>query len=125
MNALTTRLAASLIDAAEELRQKGEALNSAPEPSSVFTWTEVTLAEKIADATVRVSRLSRRERDVLRCLVTGLSNKGVGQALGISDRTVEIHRANLMQHLSVQSLAESVAIWIYANLATEVTEAEP
>jgi FixJ family two-component response regulator len=49
--------------------------------------------------------LSARERQVLEGIVRGLTNKGIGIELGISHRTVEIHRARLMRKLNVTSLA--------------------
>jgi len=62
------------------------------------------------DATVRLASLTPRECDVLRGLVAGLPNKTIGYDLGISPRTVEIHRANLMGKLSVNSLSEALRI---------------
>lgn len=53
----------------------------------------------------RLERLTPRERDVLEHLVAGRSNKEVGLALGISPRTVEIHRARLMEKMGADSLA--------------------
>lgn len=46
-----------------------------------------------------------RERDVAAGLVRGLSNKQIGQELGISFRTVEIHRARLKRKLGASTLA--------------------
>ena len=57
----------------------------------------------------RFDRLTPRERDVLRLVVTGRSNKEVAQALGISPRTVENHRARIMEKTGIHSLAELVA----------------
>jgi two-component system CheB/CheR fusion protein len=54
-------------------------------------------------------RLTARERDVLRLVVAGRSNKEVAQALGISPRTVENHRARIMEKTAARSLAELVA----------------
>ena len=54
--------------------------------------------------------LSGREREVLAGLVRGLTNKGIGSELGISHRTVEIHRARLMRKLNATSLAALLAI---------------
>lgn len=54
--------------------------------------------------------LSPRERDVLAGLVCGLTNKQIGIELGISHRTVEIHRARLMRKLKVTSLAALLTI---------------
>jgi PAS domain S-box-containing protein len=55
-------------------------------------------------------RLSPRERATLIEIVNGASNKEVARALGISPRTVEFHRANIMRKLGVGNLAQLVAI---------------
>jgi len=67
-------------------------------------------AERGAQAVIRLEALTPRERDVLRGLVNGLPNKTIGYDLGISPRTVEIHRAHLMTKLSVRSLSEALRI---------------
>lgn len=66
------------------------------------------------DARARLNALTDRERDVLDGLVEGLPNKSIAYDLGISPRTVEIHRANLMQKLEVKSLAEALRIAFHA-----------
>jgi two-component system, LuxR family, response regulator FixJ len=68
------------------------------------------------DARARLNILTDRERDVLDGLVEGLPNKTIAYDLGISPRTVEIHRANLMQKLEVKSLAEALRIAFHAGL---------
>jgi len=50
-------------------------------------------------------RLSAREREIVQQLAEGKSNRDVGQAFGISTRTVENHRANIMRKLGVDSVA--------------------
>ena len=62
------------------------------------------------EATVRLGALTPRERDVLDGLAKGLPNKTIAYDLGISPRTVEIHRANLMTKLEVRSLSEALRI---------------
>ncbi|MDX2265968.1 MAG: response regulator [Hyphomicrobiales bacterium] len=49
-----------------------------------------------------------REMDVLRLLLAGRQNKSIAYALGISERTVEVHRARLMRRLQVRSFAELI-----------------
>jgi two-component system response regulator FixJ len=61
-------------------------------------------------AQAKVGALSPREREVLAALVEGKANKVIGFELGISPRTVEVHRANLMEKLGVRSLPEAVRI---------------
>jgi two-component system response regulator FixJ len=68
-------------------------------------------------AQARIASLTPRERDVLARLVQGCPNKVVAHELGISPRTVEIHRANLMEKLSCRSLAEAVRIAISAGFS--------
>lgn len=50
-----------------------------------------------------ISQLSRRERDVLRLIVMGQTSKEVGEALDISRRTVESHRASILSKLGARN----------------------
>jgi FixJ family two-component response regulator len=52
----------------------------------------------------RVTLCTPREHDVMRLLVKGLPNKGIAETLGISPRTVEIHRAHVMEKMEADSL---------------------
>lgn len=52
----------------------------------------------------RVDACTPREREVMRLLAQGLPNKGIAESLGISPRTVEIHRAHLMEKMEADSL---------------------
>ena len=67
-------------------------------------------ADRARDAAVRLHALTPRERDVLDGLAQGLPNKTIAYNLGISPRTVEIHRSNLMTKLGVRSLSEALRI---------------
>jgi two-component system response regulator FixJ len=71
---------------------------------------------RAGEARDRLNILTPRERDVLRGLVSGLPNKTIAYDLGISPRTVEIHRANLMDKLEVRSLSEALRIAFAAGL---------
>ena len=75
-------------------------------------------AERARDADVRLQALSPREREVLDGLAQGLPNKTIAYDLGISPRTVEIHRANLMTKLEVKSLSEALRIAFAAQDGT-------
>jgi two-component system response regulator FixJ len=68
------------------------------------------------DARVRINALTQREQDVLRGLVSGKPNKVIAFDLGISPRTVEVYRANLMGKLGVRSLSEALRIAFAAGL---------
>ena len=58
----------------------------------------------------RMQLLTPRERQVLDLVVAGETNKGVARHLGISEKTVEIHRANVMRKMRAKSLADLVKI---------------
>ncbi|PDQ23105.1 DNA-binding response regulator [Mesorhizobium sanjuanii] len=61
-----------------------------------------------AEIQARLSTLSEREKQVLDGLVSGLPNKTIAYDLGISPRTVEIHRANVMSKMAATSLSHLV-----------------
>lgn len=67
-------------------------------------------------ARAQLEVLTARERDVLQGLVQGFPNKTIAYDLGISVRTVEIHRANAMHKLGVRSLSEALRIAFRAGL---------
>ena len=73
-------------------------------------------AESKRVAKERVAQLTPRERDVLQGLVGGFSNKLLARHLGISLRTVEMHRANMMDRLQVASLAEALTLAVQAEV---------
>lgn len=70
----------------------------------------VRSAERAKQATERLARLSPQESNVLRGLIAGKRNKIIAYELGLSPRTVEIYRANLMIKLDVHSLSEALRI---------------
>jgi two-component system response regulator FixJ len=75
------------------------------------------LARLADQARAQLNALTPRERDVLNGLVEGQSNKVIAYDLGISPRTVEIHRANLMSKLGVGSLSDALKIAFTARMA--------
>lgn len=64
----------------------------------------------------RIETLSGRERDVLNGLVIGQPNKLIAHNLGISPRTVEIYRANLMTKMQAATLSDLVRMALVAGL---------
>lgn len=90
-----------------------------PDPEDVSKASHAALAVAFgkaketrapADAIQKIHQLSPRERQVFEGLVAGGTNKSIGKALGLSYRTVETHRAHLMDRLSVSTLAELVKL---------------
>jgi DNA-binding NarL/FixJ family response regulator len=66
----------------------------------------------------RLAQLTSREREVLRLIVGGRTNKETAAALGISHRTVETHRENLLRKLGVRSVAELTRLAIETGMLT-------
>jgi two-component system, LuxR family, response regulator FixJ len=62
-------------------------------------------------------RLTARERDVLERIASGASNKEAGSVLGISPRTVEVHRARIMDKLAAKNAADLMRIVLRAGPA--------
>lgn len=65
-----------------------------------------------ANALMKLRRLSVREKQVIELMVDGNSNKSIARLLGISPRTVEIHRMKAMGKLGAQNASEAVRIWL-------------
>lgn len=74
------------------------------------------------NAGARVARLTPRERDVLIGLVEGGTNKTIAQKLGISPRTVELHRAQVMNRLNASNLTELLQIALVAGITPSARE---
>jgi two-component system response regulator FixJ len=81
-------------------------------------------AEK-AEIEERIASLSNRERQVLEGLVAGLPNKTIAYDLGISPRTVEIYRANVMTKMKALSLSDLVRMALIGGLLDNPAEPKP
>ena len=66
------------------------------------------MVERHADLKRRVESLTPREREVMALVVDGRANKVIAIDLGLSERTVEIHRANVMEKMQARSVAHLV-----------------
>jgi two-component system response regulator FixJ len=77
---------------------------------------DVQLAAERQAIDIRIQSLSTRERQVLDGLVAGHANKIIAFNLGISPRTVEIYRANVMTKMQADSLSELVRMALVAGV---------
>lgn len=76
---------------------------------AIRTDTELSAAaKKAAEISARVARLTAREREIMSLVVDGKSSKVIALDLGISERTVELHRARMMKKMSARSVADLV-----------------
>jgi two-component system response regulator FixJ len=73
----------------------------------------------VAAARAKIDLLSPREREVLKGLLAGLPNKTIAYDLAISPRTVEIHRARVMDKTGARSLSELIRLALAAGLQPE------
>lgn len=106
-------------------------LEKPSDPETLFSVIETAFdrsgeilrsAQAAKSAEQRLARLSPQEANVLRGLVEGKRNKIIAYELGLSPRTVEIYRANVMTKLAVHSLSEALRVayaggWLTAERA--------
>jgi two-component system response regulator FixJ len=77
--------------------------------------TKKDWSEDAAAAATKIAMLSEREHQVLEGLVAGSSNKTIAHNLGISPRTVEVYRANVMAKMQAKSLSELIRMALLAR----------
>jgi len=75
-------------------------------------------AARAADADILLGALTAREREVLDGLARGHPNKTIAYDLGISSRTVEVHRANIMSKLQARSLSDALRVAFAAGMGS-------
>jgi two-component system response regulator FixJ len=71
------------------------------------------------EARRRLESLSAREREVLGLVAAGKANKEIAASLGLSPKTVEVHRAHVMSKMAVDSLAELIRVALLAGAIRE------
>jgi two-component system, LuxR family, response regulator FixJ len=110
---------------------KAGAFDFIEKPFSDQTLLDRIRAALVQDAVARRQRTTRqevqarlrlltgRERDVLAGVVTGKSNKQIAAAIGLSPKTVEVHRSHVMEKLKADSLAELIRLWMLVKGAPE------
>jgi DNA-binding NarL/FixJ family response regulator len=75
-----------------------------------------TLVRQVSQPRGRSGLLSSRERGVLRLVAAGLSNREIGKALGISERTVKFHVTAILNKLGAENRAQAVAVAVQRGL---------
>lgn len=97
------------------------AVNAASAPTHRITRT----AEEKNSACQRINRLTRREKQVLRGLVRGQTNKIIAHELNLSPRTIELYRSNAMHKLGVSNLSEMLHLAFLAELGNADLDQPP
>lgn len=99
-------------------------------------WVPRTLLAGFVDSVVTRSRrmelarpsrveISRREKDIVDCLLSNLSNKEIASKLNISERTVKFHVSNLLTKFKVQRRADLILLWYQQRTQEPGTTAAP
>jgi FixJ family two-component response regulator len=81
--------------------------------------------QRLASARRRLDSLSARERGVLAAVVAGRLNRQIAEDLGLTERTVKFHRANIMRKMRVSSVAELVTLTEQLRVASVLEAAKP
>jgi two-component system response regulator FixJ len=86
---------------------------------ALATW-RVTAARDARASTARrrLAMLSQREREVLEAIAAGRASKAIAHDLGLSVRTVEVHRANILMKLAADNTFAAVAMLVEARFAS-------
>ena len=90
-------------------------LRAAIDTAFALEERRLSSAEALRADALRLERLTPREREVLEQAARGLHAKEIAAALGISPRTVEVHKAHLMEKLGVRNVAELVRFSLAGN----------
>lgn len=93
-----------------------ESLQEAVNACQAMAESEWTRIEKQAFARKLIERLTPREKEVLGYMTKGLSNRAIGEKLGISPRTVEIHRGHMLSKLYASNSPDAVRIALEAGI---------
>lgn len=103
------------LDFLEKPPREDDLLAAIERASEFFSRGEDRRQAKLT-AALRIEHLSPRERQILQGLLSGLSNKAIARILELSPRTVEMHRANMMDELDIATLSEALRLAIDAEL---------
>ena len=124
---------ATLVDQAMAAGARGYVLKNAIDLDLAAAVKRVASGETLLDPALtrtpslhgeRARALTTRELEVLRLICEGLSNREIGDQLGVSVNTVAVHRANIMNTLGVHKTAELVVYAIRHGLVTPLPDAD-
>jgi RNA polymerase sigma factor (sigma-70 family) len=96
-----------------------ESLLDAIRHALAVSFEQRSLQSRQAEVATRLALLTPREHEVMEMVAEGKSNKEIANALGVSAKTVEAHRARVMEKMQAHSLAELVRMVLTANLVDE------
>jgi len=114
-----TATSAMKLGAADFLEKphKVETLTAAIEQAISRSRDRAGSVESIREARQRLRVLSPRESEIVDAIVAGRTTKQIAEVLGVSQRTVDAHRASILQKLELSSAAELIRIAVLAGLA--------
>ena len=75
-----------------------------------------------AEVAARLAQLTPREHEVMEMVTDGKSNKDIAHTLGVSAKTVEAHRARVMEKMDARSLADLVKMAVTANMSSSTED---
>jgi two-component system, LuxR family, response regulator FixJ len=113
---------------ATEFLQKpvdGDVMIAAVQRALAFDTRRRTEGRKRQDVCERASRLSTREREVLQHVVNGSTSKEIATQLSVSYKTVEAHRAKIMQKMNVESVAQLVGAVVSGGIMADIARELP
>lgn len=114
-----TATSAMKLGAADFLEKphKPEALKAAIEHAIGKARDRAGSADSIREARQRLRVLSPRESEIVDAIVAGRTTKQIAEVLSVSQRTIDAHRANILQKLELSSAAELIRVAVLAGLA--------
>ena len=113
---------ATLRDAATSVQQAdGSTRLPIAEAASALLDQNAAYALLAQECRSRIEALAPRQRDVLTGLIAGQRNKQIARTLGISPRTIEIYRADMMSRLKARTLAQALHIAFVAGMVPSDT----
>lgn len=100
-----------------EKPHKPETLSAAIESAIGKARDRSDSFESIREARQRLRVLTPRESEIVDAIVAGRTTKQIAEVLGVSQRTIDAHRAAILQKLNISSAADLIRLAIYAGLA--------